>query len=51
MKTATKEAWQVFWNACKETPRGMLTPFIEGWRLLKRCASSIRHEHEPSKHA
>jgi hypothetical protein len=26
------ELWQVFWDACKETPRGMSVPFVAFWR-------------------
>lgn len=26
-----KELWIVFWNACKETPKGMFMPFVAFW--------------------
>lgn len=54
MKTATKEAWNVFWSACKETPRGMLMPFIKVWKSIAHSVAPLikhEHEHKPSTHA
>lgn len=31
MRQASKEIWMIFWNACKETPRGMFLPFVAFW--------------------
>jgi hypothetical protein len=31
MKTAFAELWRTFWQACKETPAGMLMPFKAFW--------------------
>ena len=31
-----KEIWTVFWESCKETPRGMLMPFVSFWRTATR---------------
>lgn len=30
-KNTPKDLWIVFWNACKETPRGMFAPFLAFW--------------------
>ncbi len=33
MKHVLAELWHVFWQACKETPRGMLLPFKAFWQV------------------
>lgn len=32
MRKALNELWNVFWSACKETPKGMFMPFLSFWR-------------------
>jgi hypothetical protein len=32
MKNTLSELWNVFVDACKETPRGMAAPFIAFWK-------------------
>jgi hypothetical protein len=32
MNKVVIELWSVFWNACKETPRGMFKPFVAFWQ-------------------
>lgn len=32
MPKAAHELWTVFWEACKETPRGMYAPFAAFWK-------------------
>jgi len=47
MKDQQAELWQVFWNSCKETPRGMAAPFVAFWRtaiknpVLERKATDV----------
>lgn len=30
------ELWLVFWNACKETPKGMVMPYVAFYRCAKQ---------------
>ena len=32
MRDDLLELWRVFWEACKETPRGMFAPFLAFWQ-------------------
>lgn len=36
MRPVIKELWKVFWMACRETPRGMIAPFLAFWRTATR---------------
>ena len=32
----TRELWMVFWDACKETPKGMAMPFIVVYQAVSK---------------
>jgi hypothetical protein len=34
MRKVAKELWIVFWEACKETPKGMISPLIFLWQRV-----------------
>lgn len=45
MREIAKELWIVFWEACKETPRGMVSPYIYLWRRVTGNSQqkSVKH--------
>lgn len=49
MQAALKELWTVFWDSCKETPKGMFMPFVAFWITATRNPvldpSSERRQH------
>lgn len=50
MRPVFKELWRVFWDACKETPKGMFAPFVAFWHtathnpILQRSTRN-KHSH------
>lgn len=51
MRDALKELCVVFWNACKETPKGMFIPFVAFWRAATHNPVLDQSNQGSQKHA
>lgn len=50
-KEILRELWTTFWEACKETPRGMAAPFVAFWNAAIHNPVLERSHQENNKHA
>jgi hypothetical protein len=51
MRKALNELWTVFWNACKETPKGMFMPFVAFWHAATHNPVLGQHCQNKQKNA
>lgn len=49
--STVKDLMKVFWDACKETPKGMLAPFKAFWKVATHNPVLDRSEYRTNKHA
>lgn len=50
MKPLLRESLQVFWEACKETPKGMFAPFSAFWSAVVHNPVLIRIQNRDDRH-